>query len=684
MNTMKRLSNREPVEKKTGIAAARACRCALTFVTILAWFLLMAHNVVAQPIIIAAISFGASRAGVIAANPATHRVYAAQEDVPAIAVIDGATNTVMATIPTLGYHTGIDVNPVTNRIYVAQQFAGSVRIMDGTTNTVVTDLPVPGSPIHGLAINPATNRLYVIRANSNDVVVFDVAANTLLTAVPVGSEPAGIAINSATNRVYVANRSSANVTVIDGESSAVVTTIAVGSGPARIGVNSTTNRIYVSNYNENTVSVVDGATNAVIATVPVGQGPVGVGVNSAANQIYVANSMNTSDGNSVSVIDGAANTVVATVPVSPQPHSITVIPGANRVYVASDTSHCVSVIEDLPINLPPTVNAGGPYGVNEGGSVVVTASGSDPEGGALIFAWDLDDDGVFEAPGQSVSYSAANLDGPSSRPITVRVADDGGLSATAQTTIDVLNVNPTVRPLTTPIDPVRVNTLVNVSSNFADTGMLDTHTAAWDWGDGDTSDGVISEANGSGSVDGSHTYAIAGVYTVRLTITDKDSGSAQAMYQYVVVYDPGAGLVTGGGWINSPAGAYMPDPLLTGKANFGFVSKYEKGANIPSGQTQFDFKVANLSFHSTEYRWLVVSGARAKYKGSGAINGSLDCGFLLTAIDGQVNGGGGVDKFRVKIWDKITGEIIYDNQIGTPDDADAATPIGGGSIVIHK
>ena len=42
----------------------------------------------------------------------------------------------------------------------------------------------------------------------------------------------------------------------------------------------------------------------------------------------------------------------------------------------------------------------------------------------------------------------------------------------------------------------------------------------------------------------------------------------------ITVYDPNAGFVTGGGWIDSPLGAYIPDPALAGRANFGFVSKY--------------------------------------------------------------------------------------------------------------
>lgn len=151
-----------------------------------------------------------------------------------------------------------------------------------------------------------------------------------------------------------------------------------------------------------------------------------------------------------------------------------------------------------------------------------------------------------------------------------------------------------------------------------------------------------------------------------------------------MVYDPNGGFVTGGGWINSPVGAYSPSPALTGKATFDFVSKYQKGASVPTGQTQFEFQVADFSFQSTAYQWLVISGPKAQYKGTGTINGSGSYGFILTAIDGQIRGGGGTDKFRIKIWDTSTGSVVYDNQMGASDTADPSTVIGGGSIVIHS
>jgi parallel beta-helix repeat protein len=238
-----------------------------------------------------------------------------------------------------------------------------------------------------------------------------------------------------------------------------------------------------------------------------------------------------------------------------------------------------------------------------------------------------------------------------------------------------------VESITMPTVPVAVNTLISVSASFSD-DPDDTHTANWTWGDGQTTAGTVTEDAGSGTVTGTHYYTAAGVYTLTLTVTDSQGFSGSVTPQdYIVVYDPSAGFVTGGGWITSPEGAYVLDPELTGKANFGFVSRYKKGANVPTGETEFQFKVANLNFHSDYYQWLVVAGARAQYKGTGTINDTGTYGFMLSAIDGTINGGGGTDKFRIKIWDNAG--IVYDNQLGAPETDDPTTVIGGGSIVIH-
>ena len=181
------------------------------------------------------------------------------------------------------------------------------------------------------------------------------------------------------------------------------------------------------------------------------------------------------------------------------------------------------------------------------------------------------------------------------------------------------------------------------------------------------------------------TYAEAGVYVVTVAVTDKDGGTGSATAaQFIVIYDPAGGFVTGGDWFGSPAGAYAADPALTGRASFGFVSKYKKGATVPTGRTQFQFKAGGLNFHSSNYDWLVIAGARAQFKGVGTINGTGNYGFMLTAIDGALPGGGDSDRFRIRIWDAGNGAgVVYDNQSGADQGDDPTTVLGSGSIVIH-
>jgi hypothetical protein len=237
---------------------------------------------------------------------------------------------------------------------------------------------------------------------------------------------------------------------------------------------------------------------------------------------------------------------------------------------------------------------------------------------------------------------------------------------------------------------------ISFSAPFIHHDYEGTHSAVWDWGDGhqcDTSldsECSLNEPSGpaSGTVMGSHSYLEAGVYTVSLLITDLQGNSDGSLFQYIVVHEPTVGFVTGGGWIDSPEGACRYDACdddTTGKANSGFVSKYDWGAQRLTGETEFRFKAGNLHFYSDTYDWLVVAGHKAMFKGVGTINGEGDFGFLLSAIDADLAQNTEVDLFRIKIWDRANGDlVVYDNQMDVPEDDDPTTVIGGGSIVIHK
>ena len=228
------------------------------------------------------------------------------------------------------------------------------------------------------------------------------------------------------------------------------------------------------------------------------------------------------------------------------------------------------------INLPPSVDAGGPYATRVNNSVLVSAVGFDPEEEPLAYAWDLDNDGTFETMGQEVLYLAGAM--PGIYPIQVQVTDSGGLTAIDQAV--------------------------------------------------------------------------------------------------VAVYDPSDGFGTGGGWIDSPAGAYALDPTLTGKGEFTFDAKYTKKNPNPVAAVSYMIEKAGLYFAGTGYDWLVVDGENIWLRGVGTFNGVDGYGFLLTAADGS-------DAFRIQIWEIASGLLVYDSEPGAGEYAPATTPLGGGSIFIH-
>ncbi|WP_376792823.1 PKD domain-containing protein, partial [Thermoflexus sp.] len=285
-------------------------------------------------------------------------------------------------------------------------------------------------------------------------------------------------------------------------------------------------------------------------------------------------------------------------------------------------------------NVPPEVEdlLSTPSVINEGGSITLTGRIDDPGVRDLItvsVAWG---DGMSDTVplGLDRSFTLIHTyadDDPSGTisdvyTITVGALDDDGGSGTSNITVTVNNVSPVVGPLSvTATDPIPVGTRITVTAVFTDPGILDQHTVViyWDWDtynpNVNTSPSTtlfISMSQVVRPFTASYVYNQPGVYTLRAEVTDDDGGQGVAFYQYyVVVYDPNAGFVTGGGWIQSPPRAcrlsWCTDET-TGRANFGFVSKYQKGAKVPSGQTQFQFQAGNLNFHSTAYEWLVISG----------------------------------------------------------------------------
>ncbi|MBL7189126.1 MAG: cadherin-like domain-containing protein [Phycisphaerae bacterium] len=133
------------------------------------------------------------------------------------------------------------------------------------------------------------------------------------------------------------------------------------------------------------------------------------------------------------------------------------------------------------------------------------------------------------------SWSSTATDGPSSSQIvTITATNQSG--ASSQTTFDLIVKN--VAPVVTagPDQSDDEGNAVSFSGSFTDAGSADIHTIEWDFGDGQTTSGILTP---------DHTYVANGVYTVTLTVTDNDGGMGSDTLT-VTVHDLGPTAVLAG------------------------------------------------------------------------------------------------------------------------------------------
>src|SRR2546427_6717180 len=400
--------------------------------------------------------------------------------------------------------------------------------------------------------------------------------------------------------------------------------------------------------------------------------------------------------------DGSANTVlnraagVLTIPATAHQYvdnnSPSNVPFTVSVSVANVTGTATGTTSMTVNNVAPRITGlSGPSGsVKIGDPVTIVASFNDPgilDTFVCAVAWG---DGQSTAGSVSATNGSGSCTGvhpySASGVFTVGVVvtdKDGGAGSSPSFQVRV-NTPPVISSITGPTTALIAGSAATIKANFTDVDTADTHTCALTWGDGQTSAGSVTETSGSGSCQATHTYVNAGVFTVGVTVSDNPGQSATKTFQYVVIFDPTEGSIHGTGSFNSPAGALSYDPSAAGSASFGFSVAYAKGAIVPTGYKQFDYTDGNIHFYSETINWLVISGATAQFQGNTDVNGDGRVWtFLVTVTDGKLAGGGGVDRFRLKLIDD-TGLIAYDNVRGAPDDLSLTSQqqIASGDIVV--
>lgn len=184
-------------------------------------------------------------------------------------------------------------------------------------------------------------------------------------------------------------------------------------------------------------------------------------------------------------------------------------------------------IGETPTMEPPVADAGGAYSVFEGhgdGTLTLDGTGSaDPDGdaAALSYAWT----GLAVEPPDSPTPTYPTTD-DGGGPVTLTVTDSDGLTDSDDTTVEVLNADPTVSLEGASISE---GDTVVLQGSYTDPGVVDTHTATVDWADdaaGPEALDLAANANGTGTFTVERALGDDGTFEVTVEVTDDDGGTA--------------------------------------------------------------------------------------------------------------------------------------------------------------
>jgi len=209
-------------------------------------------------------------------------------------------------------------------------------------------------------------------------------------------------------------------------------------------------------------------------------------------------------------------------------------------------------------NAPPVAHAGPDQTVDEADLVTLSGYFTDPNvDDTHTSLWHLESStngqAVPDATTQSLSFTAID-NGVYTFGFTV--TDNHGAQGSDTVVVTAKNVPPvasidsitdeTGAEIGVDVPVALVGLEVDLAGSFTDVGIVDTHTASLDWGDGE----VYTQADfdsfsdclgwATGSLNARHIYADPGVYTITLDVTDDDAGVGTATAQIEVVDAAGA------------------------------------------------------------------------------------------------------------------------------------------------
>ncbi|MBI1926446.1 beta-propeller fold lactonase family protein [Candidatus Poribacteria bacterium] len=291
-----------------------------------------------------------------------------------VSVISTAGNAVIGSVP-------VDVGPCW--VEVAGQFlgvsnrdAGSLSLINRTNNSLVSTVQFApnaktnwSKPISTNVLAQQLGRQSIIALNegTDEAVIIGVPLDgslpfveaTIPTGTGSGPRWTDVLLNPTGSLSYVSDGGNNTVSVIRSvmiptPSFQIIDTIAVGQSPFWLRLTPNAQFAYVVNLGSDSLSKISLANNQVVATIPVSQSPHYLAITDDSSLVFVPNF----DDNTVSVVSVALDSVITTIPVGLNPNWVDFNLDGTKAYVANNGSNSISVIDIQSLSLLDTINVG--------------------------------------------------------------------------------------------------------------------------------------------------------------------------------------------------------------------------------------------------------------------------------------------------------------------------------------
>src|SRR5438270_10476209 len=261
---------------------------------------------------------------VVRAESADYFMYVTNERSGDVSVIDGATDSVVATCKEGKRPRGIHAAPDGNRLFVtlsgsprmapgldenrapADKTADGLGVIDPGEHKLIDRWHV-GSDPEQFAISKDGRFAFIANEDDSSAAIIDLSSGQSRGKVKVSEEPEGVGVNPQNGEVYVTCEEKGEVFAIDPDQQRVVATIETGGRPRSVTFLPDGSRAYVACENGGYVAVIDAASHKLLSKIqlPTGSLPMGTAMVKDGKDLYVS----TGRGNSVVVIDTQKNEV---------------------------------------------------------------------------------------------------------------------------------------------------------------------------------------------------------------------------------------------------------------------------------------------------------------------------------------------------------------------------------------